>query len=420
MSKIADVKAYQIFDSRGYPTVLVEITSDVGLKARASVPSGASTGKFEAYELRDRDNSNYAGKGVNKAINNVNEIIAPRLLQEELFDQENLDKLLCELDGTDNKSKLGANAILGVSIAYAKLSAMSMRTPLYKYLSTSKRITLPVGLFNLINGGMHADNGLKTQEFMVVPIGFDSFVESIRAAVEVNIKLKKICKGKGLTVSVGDEGGIAPKLDGDEEALGLICTAIHEAGYNFQQVKIALDVAASSFFSNDLYDGQSSQELINYYAKIVDKYPVISIEDGLSEEDWNGWSNLTQNLGNKVQLVGDDLFVTNTSLIKKGIESKSANAVLIKPNQIGTVTETLAAITLAQSHSFATVISHRSGDTEDSFIADLAVATNSSQIKSGAPCRSERLAKYNRLMFIEQKEKGNTTFIGKQAFNVYL
>jgi enolase len=423
MSHIINVKARQILDSRGNPTVEAEVLTEHGIVGRASVPSGASTGEHEACELRDGDKARYVGKGVLKAVKNVNDIVAPKLIESELdvADQIKIDNFLIELDGTENKTKLGANAMLAVSLAAARAAAAEANLPLYRYLGGSYATTLPVPLMNVINGGAHADNNLDFQEFMLVPNGFTNFSDGLRAGVEVFHNLKKVLHDKGLVTAVGDEGGFAPSLKSNEEALQVLCTAIEKAGYKLgDQISFALDVASSSFYSKekkgyDLHKSKggvkSSEEMIELYSSLCSKYPIISIEDGLDENDWAGWKKLTETLGRKVQLVGDDLFVTNAKLLKRGIESDTANSILIKVNQIGTLTETLKTIELAKTNGYTTIISHRSGETEETFIADLAVATNSGQIKTGSASRTDRIAKYNQLLRIEE-ELGNTALYG--------
>ncbi len=408
MPKITEIRASQVLDSRGNPTVSVDVVLEDGSCGSAMVPSGASTGKHEALELRDGDKSKYNGKGVTKAIKNVNEHIAPRIIGIEACGQVNLDRIMIELDGTKNKSALGANAILGVSMAVARAAAASMNTDLYRYLGGANSCVLPVPMMNILNGGQHADNNVDFQEYMIVPAGVSSFSEAMRCGAEVYHTLKGILHSRGLSTSVGDEGGFAPDLPDNEEPLKLIVDAIEKAGYRpGEDVFIALDPASSEFYEDGKYmleSGKrqmSSSDMIAYYAELVEKYPIVSIEDGLAEEDWGGWQEIVKALGNKIRLVGDDLLVTNTEKIAKGIELKAINAVLIKLNQIGSVTETLAAIEMPQNASFAAVISHRSGETCDTFIADLAVATNAGLIKTGAPARSERLSKYNRLLKIE-------------------
>ncbi len=411
MSLIDGIRARQILDSRGNPTVEVEVLTAEGYVGRASVPSGASTGEYEACELRDGDKSLYLGKSVLKAIENIEQHIAPLLEGiAEVSDQAAIDNLLIEADGTENKSKFGANAILAVSMACAKAAAEEAGLELYRYLGGTFAKTLPVPLMNVINGGAHADNNLDFQEFMIVPHGFKNFSDALRAGVEIFHNLKKVLTEKKLATTVGDEGGFAPNLNSNEEALQLLTSAIEKAGYKIgTQVSFALDVAASSFFKDGKYnlDGEgvkkTSAEMVDLYEKLCNKYPIVSIEDGLDENDWDGWKLLTERLGTKVQLVGDDLFVTNPKLLAKGIEKKVANSILIKLNQIGTVTETLQAIELAKVNGYTTIISHRSGETEDAFIADLAVATNSGQIKTGSASRTDRIAKYNQLIRIEEE-----------------
>ncbi len=424
MSYIDDVYAREILDSRGNPTVEVEVVLEDGTMARAQVPSGASTGAFEACELRDEDGSRYMGKGVLNAVDNVNTIIAPELIGADVLDQTGIDALLIELDGTDNKNNLGANAILGVSMAVARAAASYLEQPLYKYLGGVNANTLPAPMMNILNGGEHADNNVDIQEFMVMPLGIETFSEGVRACVEIYHNLKKVLKGKGLSTSIGDEGGFAPNLKSNEEALEVILEAIEKAGYKAgEEIYLALDVAATEMYSNGIYDFKGEgikrnyKELVEYYAKLVEKFPIISIEDGLDEEDWEGWKYLTEKLGDKIQLVGDDLFVTNTSRLEKGINSGVANSILIKVNQIGTVTETLNAIEMAKRAGYTAVISHRSGETEDTFIADLAVAVNAGQIKTGAPCRTDRVAKYNQLIRIEEELDESAIYKGQK--NLY-
>jgi enolase len=423
MSSIIDVHGREVLDSRGNPTVEVEVVLASGVVARALVPSGASTGAFEAVELRDGDKSRYGGKGVLKAVENVNTIIAPALLDHDALDQVYIDKLLIELDGTENKGKLGANAILGASMAVARAAADFLGLPLYRYLGGATAHILPVPMLNILNGGKHADNNVDIQEFMVMPVGAPDFRTGLRMATEVFHSLKKVLKGRGLNTSVGDEGGFAPNLESNEAALQAIVEAIEAAGYKpGQDVVLALDVAATEIYKDGKYhlagEGRSltPAELVNYYSQMTEKYPIISIEDGMAEEDWDGWADLTKALGRKVQLVGDDLFVTNVPRLAKGIELGTCNSILIKLNQIGTVTETLAAIETAKRAGYTAVISHRSGETEDTFIADLAVATGAGQIKTGAPSRTDRVAKYNQLLRIEE-ELGNTAaWPGRAAF----
>lgn len=402
MTKIKSIHAIEILDSRGNPTVQVQLTTDHDQNVFSAVPSGASTGEHEALELRDGDPNRYLGKGVLKAIHHINQTIQKALVGEFLDSQKRLDHLLIELDGTTNKSKLGANAILGVSLAIAKAIALSHNLPLYA--SIGKGTQLPIPMMNVLNGGVHADNGIDFQEFMIQPIGAPTFAQSIRCGAEIFHHLKSLLKQKGYSTAVGDEGGFAPKLQSQEEALELILKSIEKAGYQAKkEVCLALDCAASEFYDkkNHTYLGKSSEEQIDLLEKLVKHYPISSIEDGLDQNDWGGWKQLTKRLGKKIQIVGDDLFVTNTKFLKKGIQEVVANAILIKVNQIGTLTETLETIELAQKNNYATIISHRSGETEDTFIADLAVATNAGQIKTGSLCRGERVAKYNRLLQIE-------------------
>nr|MDK2850275.1 enolase [Candidatus Cloacimonadota bacterium] len=419
MSEIIYIKGREILDSRGNPTVEADVHLESGIRARAGVPSGASTGEREAIELRDGDKSRYLGKGVLKAVQNVNEIIAPKLMGLESLMQANLDMIMLELDGTENKSKLGANAILAVSMALARASAMELDLPLYRYLGGVNAVTLPVPMSNILNGGEHADNNVDIQEFMVMPLGANSFREALRMNAEVFHALKTILKGKGLATSVGDEGGFAPNLTSNEDALIVIVEAINKAGYKpGKDIFIAIDAAASSFVQKDgkyAIDSKmlSSEELISYYENLVAKYPICSLEDGLAENDWEGWKLLNQRLGKKIQLVGDDLFVTNPKLIRKGITEKSANSVLIKLNQIGSVTETIDAINTAHKAGWTAVVSHRSGETGDTFIADLAVALNTGQIKTGSISRSERVEKYNQLLRIEEELGEAAYFPGK-------
>ena len=408
---IEDVKARQILDSRGNPTVEVDVTLSCGVVGRAAVPSGASTGIFEALEMRDGDKSIYCGKSVLKAVDNVNSIIAPELIGENAADQQAIDKLMLELDGTENKNKLGANAILGVSLACAKASALAFEMPLYRYLGGINAVTLPVPMMNVLNGGAHADNNVDFQEFMITPVGASSFTEAIRMGAEVFHNLKTVLKNKGMVTSVGDEGGFAPNLSSNEEALQVIIEAIEKAGYTTDQVKICLDVASSEFYEDGKYnlagEGKvlSREEMVDFLANWVDKYPIISIEDGMAEEDWEGWKMLTDRIGSHCQLVGDDLFVTNTKRLAKGIETGTANSILIKVNQIGTLTETLNAMNMAFKAGYTAIASHRSGETEDTFIADLAVATNCGQIKTGSASRTDRICKYNQLIRIEEERQ---------------
>lgn len=420
---IEDVVARQILDSRGNPTVEVDVKLSCGVVGRAAVPSGASTGIYEALEMRDGDKTRYMGKGVLKAVDNVNSIIAPELIGEDAANQYEIDKLMLELDGTSNKSKLGANAILGVSLAVAKAASLAYEMPLYRYLGGINAVTLPVPMMNIINGGAHADNNVDFQEFMITPVGAENFQEAIRMGAEVFHNLKAVLKDKGYVTSVGDEGGFAPNLSSNEEALEVIVSAIEKAGYTTEQIKICLDVASSEFYEEGKYklDGEgkvlSREEMVDFLAAWVDKYPIISIEDGMAEEDWEGWKMLTDKIGHKCQLVGDDLFVTNTKRLSEGIQRGIANSILIKVNQIGTLTETLAAISMAHAAGYTAITSHRSGETEDSFIADLAVAVNCGQIKTGSASRSDRMAKYNQLIRIEQELGCAAKYIGIKAFN---
>ena len=407
MIYIEDVYAIEVLDSRGNPTVKATVALSDGTVASAIVPSGASTGKREALELRDKD-ERYCGKGVLKAVENVNSQIAEAVIGLDAFDQKALDEQMRELDGTDNYSNLGANAVLGVSMAVARAAAKSLDVPLYRYLGGANASVLPVPMFNIINGGAHANNSVDFQEFMIMPFGFDKFSDALRAASEIYHTLKGLLNAAGHSTAVGDEGGFAPSLNDNEEPIKLIMQAIEKAGYKAgEQIKLALDVAASELYENGKYklEGKefSSEELIERYAQLCEKYPIFSIEDGLSEDDWAGWAKLTSKLGSKVQLVGDDLFVTNEKILREGIAKGVGNAILIKPNQIGTVSQTMQTIRLAQRKGYRCVMSHRSGESEDSFIADFAVAMNTGQIKTGATSRSERNAKYNRLLEIERE-----------------
>jgi len=420
MGEIIDVIAREIIDSRGNPTIEVDVHLDSGAMGRAAVPSGASTGQREALELRD-GGKRFHGKGVMKAIRNIFEEIAPRVRGFESTDQDFIDNFMIELDGTDNKRKLGANAILGVSLAICRASAVESGMPLYRYIGGCNAKVLPVPMMNIVNGGAHADNNLDFQEFMIMPAGLPDFASALRAGTEIFHTLKKILKAKGLNTAVGDEGGFAPNLKSNEEAITYILTAIEQSGYKpGKDIYLALDVAASEFFDKGkyLFEGKkvTHNEMIKYYEKIISKYPVLSIEDGLAENDWTGWKALTDALGKKVQLVGDDLFVTNTSILAKGIEKGISNSILIKLNQIGTVTETLDAIEMAKTANYTAVISHRSGETEDTTIADLAVACNTGFIKTGSLARSERVAKYNRLLQIEEELSESALFKGRKAF----
>jgi len=421
MSEILGVKAIEILDSRGNPTVEVEVITEAGI-GRAAVPSGASTGAHEAVELRDEDKKRYLGKGVLKAVENVNEKLGPAILGLDALDQPQVDARLIELDGTPNKGKLGANSILGVSMAVARAASEVVGLPLWRYLGGVQARVLPTPLMNVINGGKHADSGMEIQEFMLVPHGFDKFSEALRAGAEIFHNLKKILAKDGYTTAVGDEGGFAPKLAKNEDALGKILQAIEAAGYKpGTQVSIALDAAITEYHKDGKYtfDGKqlSSKELVDVWAEWVSKYPIVSIEDGLDEDDWDGWKLLTDKLGDKVQLVGDDLFVTNIERLTRGIESGTANSILIKLNQIGSVTETLDAIRLAHKNGYTAISSHRSGETADTFIADLAVATNCGQIKTGSLSRTDRIAKYNQLLRIGEQLEDKQVYAGTKAFN---
>jgi len=421
MGEIIDIIAREVLDSRGNPTVQVDVYLDSGIIATATVPSGASTGTREALELRDGDKKRYFGKGVQKAVENITNEIAPNIVGMESLDQEGIDKFLIELDGTENKSRLGANAILAVSMAVCKASAEELGLSLYRYLGGTNAKVLPVPMMNIINGGVHADNNLDIQEFMIVPAGFTKFSQALRAGVEVFHTLKGILKKKGLSTAVGDEGGFAPMLDKNEEAIMLIQEAIKEAGYEpGKDIYIALDAAASEFFSDGFYtvEGKklSSKDMVDYYESLIDKYPIISIEDGMSEADWEGWELLSERLKNKIQLVADDLVVTNPKIIKEAIKRGIANSILIKLNQIGTVSETLQAIELTKTNKYTAVVSHRSGETEDTTIADLSVACNTGFIKTGSLSRGERIVKYNRLLQIEEELSEIAEFRGVSAF----
>ncbi|OEF99699.1 phosphopyruvate hydratase [Vulcanibacillus modesticaldus] len=423
MTIIADVYAREVLDSRGNPTVEVEVVLESGAMGRAIVPSGASTGAHEAVELRDGDKDRYLGKGVLKAVENVNDIIAPEIIGMDALDQVGIDEYLIQLDGTPNKGKLGANAILGVSMAVARAAADALGIPLYAYLGGVNAKTLPVPMMNILNGGKHADNNVDIQEFMVMPVGAENFREALRMGAEIFHNLKKVLKDKGMNTAVGDEGGFAPNLSSNEEAIKTILEAIEKAGYKAgEEVFIALDVASTEIYNDGKYhlEGEgvvkTTDEMIDYYEELVNKYPIISIEDGLAEDDWEGWKKLTERLGKKVQLVGDDLFVTNTERLERGIENATANSILIKVNQIGTLTETFDAIEMAKRAGYTAVISHRSGETEDSTIADIAVATNAGQIKTGAPSRTDRVAKYNQLLRIEDELAYVGRYGGKKAF----
>ncbi|TQL47264.1 enolase [Homoserinimonas aerilata] len=421
MSLIEAVGAREILDSRGNPTVEVEVLLEDGTVSRAAVPSGASTGAFEAYELRDGDKERYLGKGVLKAVDAVLDVIGPELEGFDATDQRLVDAALIELDGTDNKKKLGANAILGVSLAVAKAAADSADLPLFRYLGGPNAHTLPVPMLNVINGGSHADSNVDIQEFMILPVGADTFSEGLRWGVETYHALKSILHGKGLSTGLGDEGGFAPNLDSNRDALDLLIEAITKAGFTpGKDIALGLDVAATEFFENGKYNFEGKQitagDLGAYYAELVAAYPLVTIEDPLAEDDWEGWAQLTSELGSKTQIVGDDLFVTNPARLAKGIELGTANSILVKVNQIGTLTETLDAVSLAQRSGYTAVLSHRSGETEDTTIADLAVATDSGQIKTGAPARSERVAKYNQLLRIEEELGDAAVYAGRSAF----
>ena len=428
MSSIATIHARQILDSRGNPTVEVDVTTTEGFFGRAAVPSGASTGEHEAVELRDGGDS-YMGKGVLKAVNNVNTILAPALLGMSVFEQESIDHTMIDLDGTPNKSNLGANAILGISLAVAKAAAAASDKPLYQYIGGSSAKTLPVPMMNIINGGSHSDAPIAFQEFMVMPVKAKSFTHAMQMGTEIFHNLKKVLHNRGLSTAVGDEGGFAPTLDGTEDALDTIALAVNNAGYAFgEEVMIALDCASAEFYVDGKYDyskfegdkGQvrTSQEQADYLAELVEKYPIISIEDGMDENDWDGWKYLTEKIGDKVQLVGDDLFVTNVERLSRGIENNIANSILIKVNQIGSLTETIAAVNMAHQAGYTSVMSHRSGETEDNTIADLAVALTTGQIKTGSASRSDRMAKYNQLLRIEEDLKETAYYPQNEAFKI--
>jgi enolase 1/2/3 len=425
MSLIEEIHAREILDSRGNPTVEAEVMLSDGQVGRAAVPSGASTGEHEAVELRDKDENRYGGKGVLKAVHNVNEVIAPEIEGMDALDQSEIDSALIALDGTPTKARLGANALLSVSLATARAAAGFLELPLYKYLGGPNARTLPVPMMNIINGGAHADNNVDFQEFMIVPVGADSFTESLRMGTEVFHTLKAVLKKKGYATSVGDEGGFAPNLRSNEEAIETILEAITQAGYSpGADCLLALDPAASEFYDGKSYIFKksdkrvlSSEQMVEYWTEWIERYPIISIEDGMAENDWTGWKTLTDQVGGRVQLVGDDLFVTNTEFLRKGIELGVANSILIKVNQIGTLTETLDCIELARNSGRTAVISHRSGETEDPFIADLAVATNAGQIKTGSLSRTDRIAKYNQLLRIEEDLRGAARYPGRSAFH---
>ncbi len=424
MSLIEQVWAREIMDSRGNPTIEAEVILEDGTTGRAAVPSGASTGENEAVELRDGDDLRYLGKGVQKAVENVNDKIGPEIEGLDCLDQTLIDETMIELDGTSNKSKLGANALLAVSLANARAAASVLEIPLYRYIGGANAKTLPVPMMNILNGGAHADNNVDFQEFMVMPVGAESFAEALRCGAEIFHNLKNVLKSRGYSTGVGDEGGFAPNLRSNEEAVETILEAIGKAGYSAgDNVMIALDPASSEFYKDGKYifkksDNRelSSEEMAAYWTDWCDKYPIISIEDGMAENDWEGWKALTESVGSRVQLVGDDLFVTNVKFLQKGIEEGAANSILIKVNQIGTLTETLDAIELARTNNMTAVISHRSGETEDAFIADLAVATNAGQIKTGSLCRSDRIAKYNQLLRIEEDLGDSARYPGRKAF----
>ena len=429
--EIASVEALEVMDSRGNPTVQVKVVTEDGFMGVAMVPSGASTGSFEAVELRDGDKKRYQGKGVLKAVKNVNDLVAPALCGMNVYDQAEIDRRLIELDGTENKGKLGANATLGVSLAVAKAAASSLGLELYRYIGGVNAKTLPVPMMNILNGGKHADNTVSSQEFMIMPVGAPNFTEALRWCSEIYHTLKKVLKEKGLTSGVGDEGGFAPNLKNDEEALALIVEAVEQAGYKpGKDIKLAMDIASTEMYDEAKKIGKEGnyyfwktdelktpEEMIKWQEMLVKKYPIISIEDGLSEEDWENWKKYTERLGDKIQIVGDDLFVTNIKRLAKGIESDTANSILIKLNQIGTLTETLEAIELAHKNGYTAVVSHRSGETEDVTLADVAVATNAGQIKTGAPCRTDRVAKYNRLLNIEHDLGKDSCYLGNKAFH---
>lgn len=428
MSVIIEVHARQIFDSRGNPTVEVDVITENGIMGRAAVPSGASTGEHEAVELRDGGKA-YMGKGVSQAVKNVNEVLAQELIGASVFDQNKIDQTMIDLDGTPNKSKLGANAILGISLATAKAAANELGLPLYRYVGGVSAHTLPVPMMNIINGGSHSDAPIAFQEFMVMPIGAESFTHAMQMGSEIFHHLKKVLHSRGLSTAVGDEGGFAPTLDGTEDALETILKAIENAGYKAgDQVKIALDCAAAEFYEDGVYDytkfegdkgvKRTSEEQAQYLAELSEKYPIISIEDGMDENDWEGWKALTEKAGDRVQLVGDDLFVTNVTRLSRGIEEGIANSILVKVNQIGTLSETIAAVEMAHRAGYTSVMSHRSGETEDNTIADLAVALNTGQIKTGSASRSDRMAKYNQLLRIEEEMEHAAVYPQEKAFNI--
>jgi enolase len=424
MSQIVDIRGREILDSRGNPTVEADVTLDSGARGRAAVPSGASTGSREAVELRDGDKARFGGKGVRQAVSHVNGEIRNALLKHDSADQQAIDRIMIELDGTPTKGRLGANAILAVSLAAARAMAQESGTPLYRYLGGDGPFDMPVPMMNVINGGAHADNNVDMQEFMIMPVGAPSLAEAVRYGAEVFHALRAVLKGRGMNTTVGDEGGFAPNLPSNEAALEAILAAIAEAGFKAgTDVAIALDPASSEYFHDGLYHLKSegkqltSEQMVDYWAKWVDSYPIVSIEDGMAEDDWAGWKLLTERLGKRVQLVGDDLFVTNTAIFEKGIEQGVANSILIKVNQIGTLSESLAAISMAKQAKYTAIISHRSGETEDAFIADLAVATRVGQIKTGSMSRSDRVAKYNQLLRIEEELGAQARFPGRKVFN---
>ena len=420
---IADIFSREILDSRGNPTIEVDVILGDGFRGRAAVPSGASTGAYEAVEMRDEDENRYLGKGVRNAINNVNNVIGPELIGYDARDQVLIDRRMIELDGSENKGELGANAILGVSLAVAKAAAAATDTYLFNYIGGVNARTLPVPMMNILNGGEHADNNVDIQEFMIMPVGAFNFAEAVRIGSEVYHNLKSVLQERGLGTGVGDEGGFAPDLDSNEEALQVIINAIEKAGYSpGEDIKLAIDAAATEFFEDGKYvlkgEGveRTSEEMIDFYAELVDKYPIISLEDALAEDDWTGWSKLTERLGDRVQIVGDDLYVTNTERLARGIKEDASNSILIKVNQIGTLTETLETIEMADKAGYTSVVSHRSGETEDVTISDLVVAMNTGQIKTGAPARSERVAKYNQLIRIEEALGEIAQYAGMDAF----
>ena len=429
--EIDEIRALEVLDSRGNPTIQVEVVTEGGFSGVAMVPSGASTGAFEAVELRDGDKSRYMGKGVLTAVKNVNEIVAPEMIGMDVYNQPAIDKKLIEIDGTENKGKLGANATLGVSLAVAKAAAASLGLELYQYIGGVNGKTLPVPMMNVLNGGKHADNTVSSQEFMIMPVGAPNFTEALRWCAETYHTLKKILKEKGLATAVGDEGGFAPNLSNDEEALELLVEAITQAGYKpGEDIALATDIASTEMYEEAKKIGKegcyyfwksdelkTADEMVDWVVSLTEKYPLISVEDGLAEEDWDSWKKLTDRIGDRVQLVGDDLFVTNVKRLQKGLDLGVANSILIKLNQIGTLTETLDAIELAKKHGYTAVVSHRSGETEDTTLADVVVATNAGQIKTGAPCRTDRVAKYNRLLNIEADLGDVSCYLGKKAFN---